>query len=162
MNGMEWSVMELIPSNTTHLTNFPFPPIWGVSNGMEHINKTITTLSLLSFPNFIYVASFPRFFLFTILYSILLLLFTSTFPSLVCSSSLFVLEIWNAFCSLSRNMCYLKTILIFKFQGICYERRILQLIIATADSILMFDFKLHSLQTCNFHVLHYNYLENVN
>lgn len=27
MNGMEWSVMEPIPSNTTFLTNFSFPQI---------------------------------------------------------------------------------------------------------------------------------------
>jgi len=34
---MKWSVMELIPSNTTHLSIFSFPLIWGVSNGMEHV-----------------------------------------------------------------------------------------------------------------------------
>jgi len=47
MNGMEWSVMESIPSNTTHSFNFPFHPIWGVSNGMEHTNNKRTNLSLV-------------------------------------------------------------------------------------------------------------------
>jgi len=37
--------MEPIPSNTTHLLNFPFLPIWGVFNGIEHINNTLTILS---------------------------------------------------------------------------------------------------------------------
>jgi len=43
INGMEWSVMELIPSHTTHLINFSFPPNWEVSNGREHSNNKITT-----------------------------------------------------------------------------------------------------------------------
>jgi len=43
---MKWDVMELIPSNTIHLLNFPFPQFWGVSNGMEHINNTLTIFSL--------------------------------------------------------------------------------------------------------------------
>jgi len=41
--------MEHIPSNTTHSFNFPFPPIWGVSSEMEHINNTITIMSLFFF-----------------------------------------------------------------------------------------------------------------
>ena len=45
-NGMEWDVMEPIPSNTTHLLNFPFLLIWSVYNEMEHINNTLTILSL--------------------------------------------------------------------------------------------------------------------
>lgn len=45
MNGMEWSVMESIPSNTTFLTHFSFHPNWSVSNEMESINNTITNLS---------------------------------------------------------------------------------------------------------------------
>jgi hypothetical protein len=57
--GMEWSVIELIPSNTIHLTQFSFHPICRVSNGMENINNTITTLSLPSY--FIICSSFPYF-----------------------------------------------------------------------------------------------------
>ena len=49
---MEWSVMEPIPTNTTHSFNFPFHPIWGISNGMEHINNIITILSSLFIPQF--------------------------------------------------------------------------------------------------------------
>jgi len=41
-----WNVMEPIPSNTTHSFNFSFLPNWGVCNGMEYINKSITILSL--------------------------------------------------------------------------------------------------------------------
>ena len=36
-NGVWWN---------THLTNFPFHPIWSISNGMEHSNNKITILSL--------------------------------------------------------------------------------------------------------------------
>jgi hypothetical protein len=47
---MEWSVMECIPSNTTHSCNFPFPPIWGVCDGMVHNNYNFTILpSILYF-----------------------------------------------------------------------------------------------------------------
>ena len=53
INGMEWSVMEPIPSNTTHLTNFPFHPIWEVCDGMEYNNNKITTLSLFFIPKFL-------------------------------------------------------------------------------------------------------------
>jgi len=49
---MEWSVMELKPSHTTHLINFSFPPNWEVSNGMEHSNNKITTWSLFFIPSF--------------------------------------------------------------------------------------------------------------
>jgi hypothetical protein len=49
-NGMKWSVMECIPSNTTHSCNFPFPPIWGVCDGMVHNNYSFTILpSILYF-----------------------------------------------------------------------------------------------------------------
>jgi hypothetical protein len=49
-NGMKWSVMECIPSNTTHSCNFPFPPIWGVCDGMVHNNYNFTILpSILYF-----------------------------------------------------------------------------------------------------------------
>jgi len=46
----EWNGMEcygIIPSDTTHSFNFPFHPIWGVSNGMEHTNNKRTNLSLV-------------------------------------------------------------------------------------------------------------------
>lgn len=46
-NGIERSVMELIPYNTIHWAKFPFPPIWGLSNKMKYINNTMTTLPLL-------------------------------------------------------------------------------------------------------------------
>jgi len=36
--------MEPISSNTTHLTNFPFHPIWEVCDGMEYDNNKIKTL----------------------------------------------------------------------------------------------------------------------
>jgi len=62
MYGMEWSVMEWVPSNTTHSPNFPFPPNWEVSNGMEHLNNAITTLSLLFIPNFVLPRTIPSFF----------------------------------------------------------------------------------------------------
>jgi hypothetical protein len=84
---MEWSVMECIPSNTTHLCNFPFPPIWGVCDGMVHNNYNFTILpSILYFIKrlFSFLNSFSRFFFFffvgvssssTTLFSLCFLLF---------------------------------------------------------------------------------------
>ena len=62
-NGMEWNVMEPIPSNTTNLTNFSFPPIWSVFNGMKHINNTITISSLYFL--FHFMSHVPSFFFFS-------------------------------------------------------------------------------------------------
>jgi len=64
MDGMEWNVMEPIPSNTTHSFNFSFLSNWGVCNGMEYINKSITILSL--FFLFHKPLLLPSFLLFTI------------------------------------------------------------------------------------------------
>jgi len=60
--------MELIPSNTTHLANFPFLPILNVSNGMEHINNIITILFL--FFLFLNSNNFVIFFLLLLSFSI--------------------------------------------------------------------------------------------
>jgi hypothetical protein len=45
-NGMEWNPKEPIPSYTTQSFKFSFPPIWGVSNGMELYIFNITFLPL--------------------------------------------------------------------------------------------------------------------
>jgi len=60
--------MELIPSNTTNLLNFPFPPFWGVSNGMEHINNTLTILSLFFLLIFFFKFKQLRYFIFDYLF----------------------------------------------------------------------------------------------